>query len=121
VEGDSASISIATAVISVLEGISIKQNVAMIGSLSIRGEVLPIGGVNAKVIAAYKAKIRNIIIPESNKEDLVIPKEIKSKVKIMPVKTIWEVIDIAFKNSKKKKELQKKIKKLKENKEIITK
>lgn len=98
VEGDSASISIATAIISVLEGIPIKQDVAMTGSLSIRGEVLPIGGVTAKVNAAKRAKIKTVIIPESNKEDLVLSPEVLKNLKIIPVKTIWEVITNAFKD-----------------------
>ena len=112
VEGDSASISIATAIISVLENIPIKQSVAMTGSLSIRGEVLPIGGVTAKVGAANAAKIKTVIIPESNKEDLVLSKEISKDIEIIPVKTIWEVIEHAFKDSKKKEDLLKKVKKI---------
>ena len=111
VEGDSASISIATAIISVLEGIPIKQDVAMTGSLSIRGEVLPIGGVTAKVNAAKRAKIKTVIIPESNKEDLVLSPEVLKNLKIIPVKTIWEVITNAFKDGTKKDELIKRINK----------
>lgn len=112
VEGDSASISIATAIISVLENIPIKQSVAMTGSLSIRGEVLPIGGVTAKVIAANKAKIKTVIIPESNKEDLVLPPEVLKETEIIPVKSIWEVIEHAFKDTKKKEEMLLKLKKI---------
>jgi len=111
VEGDSASISIATAIISVLEGIPIKQDVAMTGSLSIRGEVLPIGGVTAKVNAAKRAKIKTVIIPESNKEDLVLSPEVLKNLKIIPVKTIWEVITNAFKDGTKKDDLIKRINK----------
>lgn len=111
VEGDSASISIATAIISVLEGIPIKQDVAMTGSLSIRGEVLPIGGVTAKVNAAKRAKIKTVIIPESNKEDLVLSPEVLKNLEIIPVKTIWEVITNAFKDGTKKDDLIKRINK----------
>lgn len=111
VEGDSASISIATAIISVLEGIPVKQDVAMTGSLSIRGEVLPIGGVTAKVNAAKRAKIKTVIIPESNKEDLVLSPEVLKNLEIIPVKTIWEVITNAFKDGTKKDELIKRINK----------
>jgi ATP-dependent Lon protease len=113
VEGDSASISIATAVISVLENIPIKQNIAMTGSLSIRGEVLPIGGVSAKVTAAATANIKEAIIPFSNKEDLVLSSETKEKIKITTVKTIWNVIEASFKDCKNKEELLKKVKKIK--------
>lgn len=111
VEGDSASISIATAIISVLEGIPIKQDVAMTGSLSIRGEVLPIGGVTAKVNAAKRAKIKKVIIPESNKEDLVLAPEVAKDLEIIPVKTIWEVILHAFKDTNKKEDLIQRINK----------
>ncbi len=113
VEGDSASVSIATAVISVLENIPIKQNLAMTGSLSIRGDVLPIGGVSAKVTAAASANIKEAIIPFSNKEDLVLSDETKDKIKITTVKTIWDVIKAAFKDCKKKEELLKKVKTIK--------
>jgi Lon-like ATP-dependent protease len=113
VEGDSASISIANAIISVLENIPIKQDVAMTGSLSIRGEVLPIGGVTAKVNAANKAKIKTVIIPKSNEEDLVLSKEIQKNIKIIPVENIWEVIESSFKDCKRKEELKKKIENIK--------
>lgn len=85
----------------------------MTGSLSVRGEVLPVGGVTAKVNAAAKANIKQVIIPYSNKEDLVLSKEVLKKIEIIPVKTIWDIIDIVFKESNKKQELLKKIKKLK--------
>jgi len=74
----------------------------MTGSLSIRGEVLPIGGVTAKVNAAKTAKIKKVIIPESNKEDLVLSPEVSKDLEIIPVKTIWEVIAHAFKDNSKK-------------------
>lgn len=111
VEGDSASISIASAIISVLEGIPVRQDVAMTGSLSIRGEVLPIGGVTAKVNAAKTAKIKKVIIPESNKDDLVLSPEVSKDIEIIPVKTIWEVIAHAFKDTEKKNGLIQKINK----------
>jgi len=110
VEGDSASISIASAVISVLENVPIKQDIAMTGSLSIRGEVLPVGGVTGKIGAAINSKIKEVIIPYSNKDDVVLSEEDKKKIKITPVKNIWEVIDVAFKDCKEKTELLKKVK-----------
>jgi len=110
VEGDSASISIASAVISVLEQIPINQDVAMTGSLSIRGEVLPVGGVTGKITAAINSKIKKVLIPYSNREDVVLSSEDIKKIEIIPVKNISEVIKYAFKDSKKKEALLKKIK-----------
>jgi len=91
VEGDSASISVATAIVSALKNVPIKQDYAMTGSLSIRGEVLPIGGVSAKIEGAYEAGIKNIIIPEMNLNDIVLSEKIKKQVNIIPVKRICEV------------------------------
>lgn len=110
VEGDSASIAVATAVISALEGIPIRQDVSMTGSLSIRGQVLPIGGVTAKSEAAIAAGIKTIIIPKSNFEDLVLTKDQKSKVEIIPVENLAQVLEHALADSKGKKELLKAIK-----------
>ena len=93
VEGDSASIAIATSIISALKEIPIKQNYAMTGSLSVRGDVLPIGGITAKIKAAIDAGIKNVIVPESNMEDIVLTKEEKKQIKIIPVKTIIEVLE----------------------------
>ncbi len=112
VEGDSASISVATAVISVLEGIPINQDLAMTGSLSVRGEVLPIGGVTGKINAAVDAKIKQVIIPASNLEDVVLHEEVARKIEIIPVKTIWDVLHIALKDCKKKEDLLKRVKHL---------
>ena len=99
VEGDSASISVATAVISALERIPIKQNLAMTGSLSVRGEVLPVAGITAKVQAAIKAGFSEIIIPKSNLEDVVLGKRELQSIKIIPVKTLSEVLANAFEKS----------------------
>ncbi|TQD27638.1 ATP-dependent protease LonB [Methanolobus vulcani] len=93
VEGDSASISIATAVISALENIPIDQSVAMTGSLSVRGDVLPIGGATYKIEAAARAGIKKVIIPESNKDDVLIEDAYKDKIEIIPVTNIAEVIE----------------------------
>ncbi len=99
VEGDSASISVAVAVISALEGIPVDESTAMTGSLSVRGEVLPIGGVSNKIIAAIEAGMKNVIIPESNEKDIYIDKKELSKVKIIPVGNIAEVLEHALKKS----------------------
>lgn len=105
VEGDSASISVATAVLSALEGIPVDQRVAMTGSLSVKGEVLPVGGVTAKVEAAIEAGAKTIIIPDANKKDIVLAPELLRKVKIVPVTDICGVLKAALKDTAKKKEL----------------
>ncbi len=96
VDGDSASITVATAVISALEEIPIQQNVAMTGSLSVRGDVLPVGGVTYKIEAAAKAGIDTVIIPKANEQDVMIEDEYKEMVEIIPVTHISEVLEIAL-------------------------
>lgn len=96
VEGDSASIAIALSIISALKNIPVKQNTALTGSLSVRGDVLPIGGISAKVEAALEAGIKNVIVPKSNLRDIVIdPKKLKN-IKIIPVEKIEEVLEHAL-------------------------
>ncbi|AJF60748.1 MAG: Lon-like protein ATP-dependent protease [archaeon GW2011_AR10] len=112
VEGDSASVSVATAVISALEGIPIKQSLAMTGSLSVRGEVLPVGGVTAKVSAAIAAGFKEVVIPKANKDDVVLSKEQLNKINIVAVSTLSEVVDNAFVKSKKTNVLLKNLGKL---------
>ncbi|MFG1502577.1 MAG: ATP-dependent protease LonB [Thermoplasmatales archaeon] len=103
VEGDSASVSIATAVISAIEEIPIKQNLAMTGSLSVRGNVLPVGGVTAKVEAAIDAGLDEVIVPASNFGDIILDQKYTDKIKIIPVSTIEEVLDEALEKSDEKK------------------
>ncbi|MCK5562066.1 MAG: ATP-dependent protease LonB, partial [Thermoplasmata archaeon] len=93
VEGDSASISVATAVISALEGIEVDQKTAMTGSLSIRGEVLPVGGVTAKIEAAAETGIKRIIIPAQNLRDVLIDSKYRKKIEVIPVETIQDVLN----------------------------
>ncbi len=102
VEGDSASISIATAVISALEKIPVDQTVAMTGSLSVRGDVLPIGGVTYKIEAAAEAGMKKVIIPKSNEADVLIEDTYKDMIEIIPVSTIAEVIEHSFVGKDKK-------------------
>jgi Lon-like ATP-dependent protease len=92
VEGDSASVSVATAVISAIEGIPVHQDVAMTGSLSVRGDVLPVGGVTFKIEAAAKAGIRKVLIPRTNLDDVLIEDRYRGMVEIVPVETIQEVL-----------------------------
>lgn len=96
VEGDSASIAVATSIISALKNIPVKQSIAMTGSLSVRGEVLPVGGVSSKVEAAIEAGIKNIIVPKSNLQDIIIDKKKLEKVKIIPVESISQVLEQAL-------------------------
>jgi len=95
-EGDSASISIATAVISAIEGIPIRQDIAMTGSLSVRGDVLPVGGVTYKIEAAAKAGIKTVLIPRMNIGDVLIEERYKSVVTILPMDTIDDVLKFAL-------------------------
>ncbi|MCD6590236.1 ATP-dependent protease LonB [Candidatus Woesearchaeota archaeon] len=106
VEGDSASIAVATAIISALRKIPVKQDVAMTGSLTVRGEVLPVGGVSAKILAAAEAGIKRVIVPKTNIEDIKITREIKEKIKIIPVSNIIEVLEHALDWKGKEKELK---------------
>ncbi|MCE8423347.1 MAG: ATP-dependent protease LonB, partial [Candidatus Methanoperedens sp.] len=96
VEGDSASISIATAVLSAIQGIPVDQTVAMTGSLSVRGDVLPVGGVTYKIEAAALAGIKTVIIPRSNMGDVLIEDEFKDTIKIIPVTNIQEVLEYSL-------------------------
>jgi Lon-like ATP-dependent protease len=97
IDGDSAGITIATAVMSDLVDLPVRQDLAMTGSISVRGNVLPIGGATAKIEGAYEVGVREIIIPKSNIEDIVLEDEIKEKIKITPVETFGEVLSIALK------------------------
>lgn len=112
VEGDSASVSVITAVISAMEGIPVRQDVAMTGSLSIRGTVLPIGGASAKVEAAARAGIKIVLVPRSNMQDVLIEDTYKKMIQVIPVETLPEVIEHALVGPGKE-ELLKKLKELK--------
>ncbi|GGN85098.1 MULTISPECIES: ATP-dependent protease LonB [Haloarcula] len=96
VDGDSASITVATAVISALEDVPVEQDIAMTGSLSVRGDVLPVGGVTHKIEAAAKAGLETIIIPEANTQDVMIEEEYEDMVEIVPVSHISEVLEVAL-------------------------
>ncbi len=104
VEGDSASVSIATAVISALEGVPVDQSVAMTGSLSVRGQVLPVGGVTAKVEAAADSGIRRVLIPADNLDDLVLETRYRGTIEVIPVGTLRDVLKYALVGAGTKKE-----------------
>jgi len=89
VEGDSASIAVATAIISALKNIPVRQDTAITGSLSVRGDVLPVGGVTAKAEAAAEAGLKRVIIPEANKDDVILNGK---NIEVIPVKTIKDAI-----------------------------
>ena len=96
VDGDSASITVATAVISALEDVGVDQALAMTGSLSVRGDVLPVGGVTHKIEAAAKAGCKRVIIPKANEQDVMIEDEYREMIEIIPVSHISEVLDVAL-------------------------
>jgi Lon-like ATP-dependent protease len=96
VEGDSASLSLITSVISVMENVAVRQDVAMTGSISIRGTVLPVGGVTAKIEAAAEAGIKKVLIPKSNLNDVLIEDKYKGKIEITPVETLSNVLENAL-------------------------
>jgi Lon-like ATP-dependent protease len=110
VEGDSASISTAVAVISALSNIPAHQNVAMTGSLDVRGKVLPVGGVTSKIEAAIEAGIKKVLIPAPNAKDVYLKKDRAKKVKVVKVDNINDVLKHALKDCVEKKRLLKKMK-----------
>ncbi len=109
IEGDSASISVAVSIISAMEGIPVNQSIAMTGSLSVRGDVLPVGGVSSKVEAAINSGIKEVIIPQSNIDDISLSKDMLKKIKIKPVKSLAQVIKYALKDTKRTREIIKEL------------
>jgi ATP-dependent Lon protease len=96
-DGPSAGIGIATAMVSVLTGIPVRADVAMTGEITLRGEVLQIGGLKEKLLAAHRGGIKTVLIPDENVKDLVdIPDNVKNKLDIIPVKWIDKVLEIAL-------------------------
>jgi len=96
-DGPSAGVTMATAIVSALSGRRVRRDVAMTGEITLRGRVLPIGGVKEKLLAAHRAGIKTFILPEKNKKDLVdVPKEVLDTVEIRPVGQIDEVLKIAL-------------------------
>ena len=99
-EGPSAGITIATAMISALTGKEVRSDIAMTGEITLRGRVLPIGGLKEKVLAAHRNNIGNVIIPEENDKDLSeIPEEIRGGLHFHKVEDMAQVLDLAFKKS----------------------
>ena len=96
-DGPSAGVGMCTALVSALTGIAVKSDVAMTGEITLRGEVLPIGGLKEKLLAAHRGGITTVLIPHENEKDLAeIPKNIKDKLNIVPVKWIDQVLEHAL-------------------------
>jgi ATP-dependent Lon protease len=96
-DGPSAGIGMCTALVSALTGIPVRCDVAMTGEITLRGEVLPIGGLKEKLLAAHRGGITTVVIPRDNEKDLAdIPKNIKDRLKIIPVRWIDEVLQYAL-------------------------
>jgi ATP-dependent Lon protease len=96
-DGPSAGIAMCTAMVSAFTGIPVKANVAMTGEITLRGQVLAIGGLKEKLLAAHRGGIKTVVIPHENEKDLKeVPKNIKESLNIVPVKWIDEVLDVAL-------------------------
>lgn len=96
-DGPSAGIAMTTAMVSVFTGIPVRSDVAMTGEITLRGEVLPIGGLKEKLLAALRGGIKTVLIPEQNVKDLAeIPDNVKTRLEIVPVRWIDKVLDIAL-------------------------
>lgn len=96
-DGPSAGIAMTTALVSVLTGIPVRADVAMTGEITLRGEVLPIGGLKEKLLAAHRGGIKLVLIPEENVKDLAdIPDNVKNSIEIMPVRWIDKVLELAL-------------------------
>jgi ATP-dependent Lon protease len=107
-DGPSAGIAIATSVISALTGVPVRGDIAMTGEITLRGRVLPIGGLKEKSVAAHRNKVSDVIIPHGNARDLdELPEEVRAGVRFHPVKTMDEVLAIAMRGDSLKKAAEK--------------
>jgi ATP-dependent Lon protease len=96
-DGPSAGVTMTTALVSVLTSRPVRRDISMTGEITLRGKVLPIGGLKEKTIAAYSAGVKNIIIPYANLKNLEdVDEVVKENVKFIPCKTIFDVLDVAF-------------------------
>jgi ATP-dependent Lon protease len=96
-DGPSAGVAMSVAIISVLTGIAVRRDVAMTGEVTLRGRILPIGGLKEKLLAALRCGIKTVIIPEENEKDLAeIPDNVKTHMKIVPVSNVTEVLKVAL-------------------------
>jgi ATP-dependent Lon protease len=96
-DGPSAGITIATALVSLLTGVPVRHDAAMTGEITLRGRVLPVGGLKEKTLAAARAKIRTLVIPDRNRKDIEeLPAYLRRKVTFVPVKSMDEVLEVAL-------------------------
>src|SRR5207245_8078365 len=92
-DGPSAGVAMVTSIVSVLTGIAVKRDIAMTGEITLRGRVLPIGGLKEKLLAALRGGLKTVLIPAENEKDLAeIPDNVKRGLKIMPVGTVDELL-----------------------------
>ena len=96
-DGPSAGVTMATALMSAITGRAVRQDVAMTGEITLRGRVLPIGGVKEKMLAAYRAGIRTLLLPQENKKDLEdVPEHVRKVFDIILVENIGDVLKVAL-------------------------
>jgi ATP-dependent Lon protease len=96
-DGPSAGITMATALVSVLKGVPVRRKVAMTGEITLRGRILPIGGLKEKLLAAHRAGIKTVLIPKENVRDLeLVPEHVQTEMEIVPVASMNEVLERAF-------------------------
>jgi ATP-dependent Lon protease len=96
-DGPSAGVAMITAIVSIMTGIPVRKDVAMTGEITLRGRILPIGGLKEKLLAALRAGIKTVVIPEENAKDLAeIPDEVKNKLDIIPASRVDDVLKIAL-------------------------
>ena len=102
-DGPSAGIAMVTSIVSSITNNPVNREIAMTGEVTVTGQVLPIGGLKEKLLAAHRAGIKKVIIPKDNEKDLIdIPKKVKEDIKIIPVETADEVVKLALKNELKR-------------------
>ena len=96
-DGPSAGIGMVTSIVSSITGIPVRRDVAMTGEVTLTGQVLPIGGLKEKLLAAHRAGIKKVLIPIENKKDLIeVPKTVLESIEIIPVKNVDEVLKVAL-------------------------
>ena len=96
-DGPSAGVGLVTSIVSAITEIPVDKNVAMTGEITLRGLVLPIGGLKEKLLAAHRAGIKKVLIPLENKKDLIeVPKTVLNSIEIIPVKNVDEVLKVAL-------------------------
>ena len=105
-DGPSAGIAMVTSIVSSITKIPVRRDIAMTGEVTITGQVLPIGGLKEKLLAAHRAGIKEVLIPKDNEKDLVdIPKKVKEDIKITPVEFVDEVLKLSLTKELKRGEL----------------